>query len=477
VGQLIGGKYAIDGLIARGGMGLVYAARHSSTGRSVAIKILRPELATRADLVRRVSAEARLAVEASHPNVVEVLDAGADDDGIPFVVLERLHGSAFDAFLAAPIALLPAMQALVPIANALVSLHEAGIVHRDIKPSNIFLSRQRDGRITPKLLDFGIAKALEATGMTLSGAALGTPAYMAPEQALGLGDAGPATDIWSLAVVFVRALTGQLPFEGPPQRRMGSLRAGLEPAVLAGVPEALGRTLLRALRFEPGERFSTMTEFRAALLGAAHEVDPNLRWPHAETVAYAAEESALSLWLGTTAFEEPAAPDDASSNRRPPDVDTKTLHALNSAVSSSLAEKSPRLSRNIWLSLLALSALGALGLARLAARNPPASSQSTQPSMTSVEPAGPSSASTPQTDVLSMQPEVAPTTRESSPTAAPLDGAAASKLPARRSPSSAPPTPPRAPSKAPGSPAADRQNPEHAGQKSAFGANRAPIIE
>jgi hypothetical protein len=206
-------------------------------------------------------------------------------------------------------------------------------------------------------------------------------------------------------------------------------------------------------------------------------VDPNLSWPHAETVAYAAEESALSLWLGTTAFEEPAPANDSASNRRPPDVDTKTLHALHSAVSSSAFERSSRLSRNVWLSLLALSALGALGLARLAARNPPTQSQSAQASITSAEPAGSSGlAAAPQTNVLAMQPAVVPMIRESSATAAPLD-AAGSSAPARRSPNGTPPNPSRPAPKESGSPAMDRPSPEHASPKSAIGANRAPIIE
>lgn len=359
-GQLIGGKYFIDGLLARGGMGLIYAARHSGTGRSVAVKILRPELAARSDLVRRVSAEARLAVEASHPNVVEVLDAGADDAGIPYVVLERLHGRALDAFIESPIALVPTVQALLPIVNALVSLHQAGIVHRDIKPSNIFLSRLRDGRITPKLLDFGIAKALEATGMTLSGTALGTPAYMAPEQALGAGDAGAATDVWSIAVVFVRCLTGRLPFEAPAQRRLGSLKAGLEPADLALVPAPLQRTLMRALRFEPSERFATMDEFRKEMLGALQLIDAGNAWPRIDTVSYAAEETLLSSWLGAISPDD-SVPADLASHRRPANVETRTLPAVQTATSSSPAQPRPALrGRQLKLSLFALAALAAL---------------------------------------------------------------------------------------------------------------------
>src|SRR5262245_24488698 len=99
IGQLLGGKYRVQQQLALGGMGVIYSACHELTGRAVAIKLLRPELATRPELIRRVSAEARLAVEASHPNVVEVLDAGADELGIPYVVLERLYGQPLEAVI------------------------------------------------------------------------------------------------------------------------------------------------------------------------------------------------------------------------------------------------------------------------------------------------------------------------------------------------------------------------------------------
>jgi eukaryotic-like serine/threonine-protein kinase len=168
IGTLLGGKYRIEALLAVGGMGIVYAARHQQTARAVAVKLLRRELATRPDLVRRVSAEARLAVEAAHPNVVEVLDAGADEQDVPYVVLERLYGKPLDALISEPLRISSMAQAIVPVINALVRLHAAGIVHRDIKPSNIFISGRAGERITPKLLDFGIAKALEGASATSS---------------------------------------------------------------------------------------------------------------------------------------------------------------------------------------------------------------------------------------------------------------------------------------------------------------------
>jgi serine/threonine protein kinase len=297
IGQLLGGKYRLQELLALGGMGLVYGARHEATGRSLAIKLLRPELAGRPDWVRRVAAEARLAVEASHPNVVEVLDVGTDALDLPYLVLERLYGQPLEALLDEPLPVLTAAQALVPMLNALAVLHRLGIVHRDLKPSNIFLSDDGSGRITPKLLDFGIAKALESAGATLPGAAFGTPAYMAPEQALGCNALGPAMDIWSMGVVFVRCLTGHLPFEGVVTHGFGRLRSGLRSSDLQGVPEPLARVLVQALQLEPRERPASMLAFRNALLGALREVDPKQPWPDEMSVSYAPHESALGAAL------------------------------------------------------------------------------------------------------------------------------------------------------------------------------------
>jgi serine/threonine protein kinase len=325
-GQLIGGKYFIDGLLARGGMGLIYAARHSGTGRSVAVKILRPELAGRSDLVRRVSAEARLAVEASHPNVVEVLDAGADDAGIPYVVLERLNGRALDAFIESPIELVPTVQALLPILNALVSLHQAGIVHRDIKPSNIFLSRLRDGRITPKLLDFGIAKALSSADSALSSVGLGTPSYMAPEQALGCVALGPATDVWSMAVVLVRCLTGCLPFADVREKGPSVSSFAFDVAGADHVPRSITSVLSRALQLDPRDRFANMAEFRSALLSALPPAADGVRWPSEDTVAYSTQEFALAeLPCLRDSLLDASGSGNNSRAARPADMLTRTL--------------------------------------------------------------------------------------------------------------------------------------------------------
>ena len=324
IGHVLGGKYRVQRLLAVGGMGLVYAGRHEVTGRSVALKVLRPELATRPDLVQQVSREARLAVNAAHPNVVQVLDAGADDAGAPYLVLERLYGLPLEALLSGePLSLMCTLEALVPVCNALAALHQAGIVHRDLKPSNIFLSREEGGRITPKLLDFGIAKALEGSGSTLTGVALGTPVYMAPEQLL-CNAASPASDVWSLAVVCVRCLTGRLPFADLARRGLLALGSAVRPSELDGVPEPLARVLAAALRFEAAERPADACEFRAQLLTALHELNPEQSWPDAASIGFPEHESELGRALNGSAAAGTASGNQAAI-ARPLDVLTRTL--------------------------------------------------------------------------------------------------------------------------------------------------------
>jgi serine/threonine protein kinase len=364
VGQLLDGKYRLQALLATGGMGHVYAAEHQATGRAVAVKLLRWELMTQPDLVRRVSAEARLAVEASHPNVVDVLDAGADGSGLPYLVLERLYGQPLEALIGEKLSLLQTAQALVPVMNALETLHRAGIVHRDIKPSNIFLSQTSDGRMTPKLLDFGIAKALEHHGSTLSGVALGTPAYMAPEQALGRSFIGPGSDVWSMGVVFVRCLTGHLPFAEESLGRT-TLRTSLRAMDLPEVSEPIAALLSQALQFEPSDRPHSMHDFRSALLSGLRKTDPSISWPNELTVGYGPTECRLAR----VSIESLPPPDSSGHGRaRPPHLSTRTLDKVRTIVGSTRMQ---RLALPA-IGLTAVTSLGAVAYGLMSALSPPA---------------------------------------------------------------------------------------------------------
>ncbi|MBX3276147.1 MAG: protein kinase [Sandaracinaceae bacterium] len=276
-GSELAGKYRIETVIGRGGMGVVFRGRHLLTARDVAIKILRPEMSQDATLSRRFVREARAASTLRHPNVVEVLDLGVEPDGTAYMVLELLDGEPLAELLDRKerLPLARTLELLLPVMDALSVAHEAGIVHRDLKPDNIFLAREHDGRVRPTLLDFGIAKVADASGSfaTRTGSVMGTPHYMAPEQARGASDQGAAVDVWAIGVILYQCLSGALPFDDEAVTLV-MLKVITEPsprldsAALA-LPEAIVEVVARAMAKAPGERFASMTDFVAALRDAA----------------------------------------------------------------------------------------------------------------------------------------------------------------------------------------------------------------
>lgn len=477
VGRSIGGKYRLGEVLAVGGMGVVHAGVHLVTGRAVAVKRLRSEFVARPDIVRRVSLEASLAVDASHPNVVEVIDAGADASGVPYLVLERLYGRPLEALLDQPLPLLATAQALMPVANAVAALHRIGIVHRDIKPSNIFVHRDAEGRVTPKLLDFGIAKALARAGATLTGGALGTPAYMAPEQLLGYDIGGAAADVWSIGVVFARCLTGRLPFDNATAVHP-SLRSALRSPQLSGVPEPIAALLARSLAFEPSERPSDMAAFREALIQALAAVDASAPWPGQATIGYAGAEFVLSSAIEVDAATmRPLAP----GCPRPRCVETRTLPGAGRSLPARSAGSAPR--PRLLLVAAALTVTGAAvmsagsrarrGDEARASVEPPAASATAR-----VEAAGPAEVSPPELVAPLAAVSAAPQ-RPASPPASPARAAHVSR--ARRA-AVPPPTDgprPRKPPDVEHAPSARASSPSRAdvSSKVRVGANRAPIIE
>jgi serine/threonine-protein kinase len=221
-GQIIGGRFKLDRLIGKGGMGEVYAAKHVKTGREVALKMILAAAAS-PDQTRRFLREARAATAIQHPNVIEVLDVFEDEDGTPVMVMELLKGETFSALRkrAGALPLHEVATLLVPVAAAVRAAHEKGIVHRDLKPDNIFISEPPNGARTTKVLDFGIAKVLDPTainsetqgGGTSTGSLLGTPHYMSFEQAMSDKHIDHRADIWAMGVIIFEALTGRRPLQ------------------------------------------------------------------------------------------------------------------------------------------------------------------------------------------------------------------------------------------------------------------------
>ncbi len=294
IGTLLAGRYQLDAILGRGGTGVVFEATHNWTGRKVAVKLLKPEYSRDLSLTRRFLQEARAAAGLSHPNVVQVLDMGNEKDGTVHLVLERLEGRSLGAHLEENVTLSPeeTLNVLVPIMDALVLAHQQGIIHRDLKPDNIYLHKDGAGRPSPKLLDFGMSKMVDAAWgtATSSGTLVGTPFYMSPEQAEGRKDQGPQTDVWSMGVIFYRCLTGALPFwaDTPTKLLMEIVQAHPKPVTerAPDVPAAFAEVVDRCLEEDLDKRWKSMGALLEALKSAAEASDiPFPKLPDPESMA------------------------------------------------------------------------------------------------------------------------------------------------------------------------------------------------
>jgi serine/threonine-protein kinase len=290
------GNYVAEGELGRGGMGVVYRARHPELGRVAAVKVLAQTRADDADGIARFFDEARAASAIRHPGIVEVFDLGKTEEGDAYYVMELLQGESLAEVLArGPLAPADAARIAIDVAGALGAAHAAGIVHRDLKPANVFVTA--GGGV--KVLDFGVAKlmggAIAARGAapTVDGAVMGTPHYMAPEQGMGR-PVDARADIYSLGAILYEALCGQRPFEGESllsvamKHATEALVAPTERPLGKAIPAALERVVLRAMAKTPGERYQSMTEMKAALRAAVGEpstpgLDRTLPAPSAST--------------------------------------------------------------------------------------------------------------------------------------------------------------------------------------------------
>lgn len=279
VGRTVAGRYRVLELLGRGAMGAVYLARHERMGRRDALKILPRHLASDPDALARFSREARNASFIRHPNVCEVYDFGETEDGLPFLAMEYVAGETLGSLLEreGPLSPGPVIALAEQVTRALEAAHARGIVHRDLKPDNIMLTTDLDGSTVVKVVDFGIAKAIEggdeSQEVTRAGWVVGTPEYVSPEQ-LADGEADARSDVYSLAIVLFRALTGKLPFQGDTWRGIMTSRLTDPPRQLQDyrpdLPhmEALQAVLDRALSREPGDRPPSAAAFRQELLSA-----------------------------------------------------------------------------------------------------------------------------------------------------------------------------------------------------------------
>jgi len=282
VSGLVAGKYEVLDLIGRGGMGSVWRGRHNSLGTMVAVKFVDPEYAQSHEARSRFVTEARAAATIQSKHAVQIYDHGMTDDGRPYIVMELLVGEPLDKRIERlrHISLQETSRVISQVCRALQRAHDAGIIHRDLKPENIFLVRSPDDDDEiAKVLDFGIAKIKAppgeqpVTSSTKTGAVLGTPYYMSPEQARGLRNIDHRTDLWSLGVIAYKCVTGILPFEG---ESVGDLLVKIctgplpTPSLtIPGLPAAFDAWFSRALEREPQSRFSRAAELAEGLALAA----------------------------------------------------------------------------------------------------------------------------------------------------------------------------------------------------------------
>ncbi len=288
IGRTLAGRYRLSRVIGVGGHGAVFEATHEWTKKRVAVKLLLPEDGGagghRADRFLR---EAKAATRVVHPNVVEIHDCGSDpSSGALYLAQEYLEGMDLRARLRAnpPLGTGGALAVAVPLARALAAAHAQGVVHRDIKPGNVFLARSPQGVVTPKLIDFGISKLLDGPtpdgddALTREGMLLGTPEYMAPEQARGELEVGPAVDQWALGVLLYEIVAGRRPFAGssPAAILLAVVQGPPIPldADALGVPKGLVEIIERAIEKHPAARFVTMESMADALEAVERALGP-----------------------------------------------------------------------------------------------------------------------------------------------------------------------------------------------------------
>ena len=272
VGKIIADRYLILARLGEGGMGRVYLGEHMKMNRQCAIKVMNPNLVNDTDSATRFAREASNAARILHPNVAAVFDYG-DADKIVYLVMEFVDGEPLSTILEreAPLAARRAVDLARQIADGLGAAHELGIVHRDLKPDNVIVTRSRNQREIPKVVDFGIAKAvtgLGQEGLTRSGLVIGTPEYMAPEQLLG-DPVDARADVYSLGCILYQMLTGIHAFSADTREQMIRRRLHEAPPhvreVVPGIPRQLDAVITKMLARSSSGRFANGTEVRDAL--------------------------------------------------------------------------------------------------------------------------------------------------------------------------------------------------------------------
>ena len=353
-GELVAGKYRVERVLGRGGMGLVVAAHHEQLDQHVALKFLLPEVLGNEEIVQRFVREARAAVKIHSEHVARVFDVGKHGD-MPFMVMEYLEGSDIAQTIVERGAL-PMREAvgfLLEACDAVAEAHALGIVHRDLKPANLFLAKRPSGKPTVKVLDFGISKAPVSErdrNITNATAIMGSPSYMSPEQLVASASVDVRSDVWSLGVVLYEMVTGKLPFNAASMPELVGVILQVAPP-LDEVPAELRPILERCLQKAREQRYQNVAELARALAPlTSSRYEPLVE--RIEGVLGAAPPSSRPP---TTAQSAAAPP--------PSSIDGRTLGPTTTTVTK---KRQP-----VWLALVALLVVTGVVLAgvKLATRN------------------------------------------------------------------------------------------------------------
>jgi serine/threonine-protein kinase len=364
-GTRIGDKYQLIRPIGRGGMGSVWEAVNEAVGKRVAIKLLEASLANQPEFMRRFELEAQAAALIDHPDIVDVLDTGTTEWGAPYMVMEFLQGITLRQLIKRfrKVSLAQAVAVVAPILDALAAAHDAGIVHRDLKPANIFLAVKP--RPSVKILDFGISKFQQSDGMTKTGATLGTPAYMAPEQVRDSRSAGPQADLYSVGAILYAMLSGRPPFDGdsdlalvakvlteePPP--IGELDGALPPEACALIDGCLDK--------DPRRRPASAAQLREALLALS---PPDDQWLFSRVRELTPTESKPSIPRANSSDSNPSTGSKRSPARPRATGDVPIPPGATVTRPSSAGgapEKKKPVALLAGLGLLAVAALGVVG--------------------------------------------------------------------------------------------------------------------
>ena len=275
VGRILADRYHILKRIGEGGMGRVYLGEHVKMNRQCAIKVMSPALVNDHESAARFAREASNAARIIHPNVAAVFDYG-ESEGLVYLVMEYVEGEPLSRILAreAPMTVERSLEIARQIADGLGAAHELQIIHRDLKPDNILVTRKSDGREVAKVVDFGIAKAVQDSAgeaLTRTGLVIGTPEFMSPEQLLG-DPIDIRSDLYALGCILYLMLTATPPFVAPTREQMIKRRLAEQPPKVRlldpGLPDSLERVVEKLLARTPDERYGSAAEVRDALSGA-----------------------------------------------------------------------------------------------------------------------------------------------------------------------------------------------------------------